>query len=437
MRSAWGQLSGNQLSLKGELQNIRQLVGELHAFAPNFDSSLRGGATRLRQKTRVSVNLLHGFAESLDYNISSLHGFVESLEHSSDAHRYRIQDVNGDGACVSHALALQVPQSCDELRSLVATYIAEHPEMFAPFLVRSSVDAYLDQLRRTNTWADHLVIQAASDILKRDVMVFRLCRPPLQIGERASRVPIHIFHNLDHFSAILEGVSPSQSQSLIQSGEIDVGASLVATPSPPRAKGQRSRGFPLNLRVCSLNVSSLRKHWMTLLNWGYDVLLLQDIFLDAKAQKFLEGEVLSAGYRPLWGQPTKCQGGVAILVRDCLHAKRLDPIHHCVAIQQLFEQGRVIHVVLAVGRKGRMLHLASYYGISGASSCTRDDGKFEKNEATVGAVFAYTQTFGDVPGSLGVMAMLVSLLHLSCKVHFRVAFMMLLLMVALLLAGLP
>ena len=327
-----------QLDLAQEFKDVGLDIAALRDILP-----LHGGAkTRLLRKSQLTLIMLSGFEE----------GFGSQANGCA----YRIQDVFGDGACFFHAVALHVSQSHLELRALVVAHINETFVYYSDFIVDGNIDAYLGLLEQPTTWADHLAILAMSEVLERDILVYRLREHPIRIGERNSRLPILLVHNNDHFLAIVRDQLPGPvDQVTTHVAPLTVGrpqythdGAVPAVVPSPRPGRRRALGFQHNLRICSQNVSSLRKHWQTLVLWDYDVYLLQEVFADDRAQRLVAKDLLEAGYTVIWGAPTKAQGGVAIVARSKYCLKAMSG-QWSATIRALYDQGRFLHCVIACG----------------------------------------------------------------------------------------
>lgn len=221
--------------------------------------------------------------------------------------------VDGDGSCLFHAVALHVPLSASELRSMSVSFM------------------------RDATWADSLVVQALASALDRAIVVYSPRSPPLlfsPFNRDVLGLPIAVAYNgVNHFDGLIAGASPCVSVSLVDPVPIPVECLVSARP-----RRNRSLGFQhlSSLRVGCLNCTSLGKHFAEIAGWPFDVILLQETRVNAGAQNRLSRDLLDLGWSVLWGAPTMgqaqradgtvhsttAQGGVAILVRSHFFSSR-------------------------------------------------------------------------------------------------------------------
>ena len=75
--------------------------------------------------------------------------------------------------------------------------------------------------------------------------------------------------------------------------------------------------------------------------------------------------------------PWHCkQGGVAIVARNGLVLQRVEPLNK--VENELLASRRFAHGAIALGNGKQVLHVLSFYGISGANNCSH---KMARNEA--------------------------------------------------------
>eukprot|EP00973_Karenia_brevis_P090336 12402088-Karenia_brevis.AAC.1 len=114
------------------------------------------------------------------------------------------------------------------------------------------------------------------------------------------------------------------------------------------------------------------------------------------------------GWRCLWGRPQDCQnrvdpaftpsiwnaahGGVGILVKKGLLARHV-PTDTALR-QWLWETGRWVHIVVALGQGKDMLHIIAIYGYTRAQSCPQAK---KSNEEFLKRAFEATAELGNVP----------------------------------------
>ena len=179
----------------------------------------------------------------------------------------------------------------------------------------------------------------------------------------------------------------------------------------------RSLGFSHipDLRICTLNITSLEKHIHEISGWPFDIFILQEVRVSKNTQRRLANTAKSVGFQAFWGHDTErivrrqsglvhtaaTQGGVAFLVRCHLSCK-LFPAEG--ALQTLHRSGRFLHLGVAIGRGNKLLHLVNYYGISGATSKGYSGTDYAANEKNLALVFDFCRGLGQVPIFVGMDA---------------------------------
>ena len=134
--------------------------------------------------------------------------------------RLRLQPVDGDGNCAFRAIADQVEGTESRhghYRQLACTHIAEHAELYAPFIDcgdgakgGGGLKAYVTRMSRMGEWGGNLELVALARALQRDVVVHQLGAPRLVIDGEAKgrssgsrRAALHVaYHDHEHYSSV-------------------------------------------------------------------------------------------------------------------------------------------------------------------------------------------------------------------------------------------
>lgn len=111
----------------------------------------------------------------------------ELLTWLSSALNKIVKEMPGDGGCLFWALGDQLGLGEGGhllLRAMVCDYMAANKDRFRPFIT-GDIDAHIDQMRLSHTYADHPEIMAASEVLNVKIIIY----------ERANDdSPTEIFH---------------------------------------------------------------------------------------------------------------------------------------------------------------------------------------------------------------------------------------------------
>jgi hypothetical protein len=90
-----------------------------------------------------------------------------------DLYKAKLRPVEADGNCQFRALAVQLfgdeAQHAD-LRSRVTKQLAERRDRYEGYML-GSYEEYLERMAKDGEWGDNVTLQAASDILNRDILV--------------------------------------------------------------------------------------------------------------------------------------------------------------------------------------------------------------------------------------------------------------------------
>lgn len=98
--------------------------------------------------------------------------------YSIDRINYVKQKVPGDGHCFFYVIALNYNIDVKELRNNVANYMLDYKNDFVNSYEKDehngdSYEDFVENIRNTNEWADHLVIQAVQKTLNRPIHIYR------------------------------------------------------------------------------------------------------------------------------------------------------------------------------------------------------------------------------------------------------------------------
>ena len=313
-----------------------------------------------------------------------------------------------------------MPRSCAHSVAIMRS----SPELYEHYFDGGSSkwQSYLERMLASATWADSFVIQAVASTLHKEIIVYSSGAPPcsfLPFDGLAEGPLISVAHNgVNHFDGLLPRMdlvqtmphacpaNPSLPPPVLLPNEL-------VRPLRNRAKGYRCIG---QLRIGSLNCTSLQAHFAELAPWPFDVLLVQETRVNASAQCRLSRDLRGNGWGVIWGAPTvgqvcradgtthatTAQGGVAILFRNHLCARAMAPTQDQSDMLTLYNQGRFVHCVIPIERHCRVIHVMCLYGFSGSSSMSRVATHYARNEAALRGCFAYAKGFGEVPFVLGM-----------------------------------
>eukprot|EP00973_Karenia_brevis_P028730 3962339-Karenia_brevis.AAC.1 len=135
-----------------------------------------------------------------------------------------------------------------------------------------------------------------------------------------------------------------------------------------------------------------------------DIIAVQESRLNDFAQKAMKQEMRDKGWTLLCGKAQPPQnrrkaaasicnarhGGVAVMVRRGISAQ-LGPVDTVVR-RRLWESGRWMHAMIALGAGHQILHVMSVYGYPGAS---QDQECMKSNENLMSDVFEAAAELGD------------------------------------------
>jgi len=90
-----------------------------------------------------------------------------------DKYQVKLRPVEADGNCQFRALSVQL---CGDeaqhavLRKRVTQHLRDRRERFEGYML-GEFEEYLERMERDGEWGDNVTLQAASDILSRDILV--------------------------------------------------------------------------------------------------------------------------------------------------------------------------------------------------------------------------------------------------------------------------
>ena len=145
-------------------------------------------------------------------------------------------------------------------------------------------------------------------------------------------------------------------------------------------------------------------------DWPADIIILQETHADGAIQQRCARRLQALGWDIAWGTPVQtvrakfmdhelshvaAAGGVAIMVRTGVSWR---PVEWGKGrTPHLWRQnGRVVAIEIAIGRRNRRMAIVSYYGISGARKNHKTEAK-KANDAAIGAIIAELQGAGESP----------------------------------------
>merc|ERR1712232_682580 len=129
-------------------------------------SMSQGGSSDMQIALQASVDLQQAIEASA----------VEArtrLASVMDLYQAKIRPVEADGNCQFRALAAHLygdEARHAELRALVVRQLQAKPQRYAPY-VQGTYDEYTKRMARDTEWGDNVTLQAASDVLGREIHV--------------------------------------------------------------------------------------------------------------------------------------------------------------------------------------------------------------------------------------------------------------------------
>ena len=156
--------------------------------------------------------------ENINYSqevIKKLKGSVNRT-FTINNYTYYIESVPGDGNCMLYAILLAIRNSYSvrEMRRLITNYLLDNRDDFKEHYVPSdhngkSFEEYVDLIRRTNEWCDHMCLIAIQNILNQPIHVFQDNNGGLSETNHVTidndNQPIFIYYNgHNHYDALIQ-----------------------------------------------------------------------------------------------------------------------------------------------------------------------------------------------------------------------------------------
>ena len=121
----------------------------------------------------------------------------------------RVHSVTGDGACQFRSMAycLYRNEACHSvLRQTICDYIMHHKNQYEGFFTDTSIDSYIEKMRKESTWGDNVTLNAFCDMTGRTVILDTdFQSDPLVVIGTGSNDPLHLqFRSEVHYNAIVE-----------------------------------------------------------------------------------------------------------------------------------------------------------------------------------------------------------------------------------------
>ena len=126
--------------------------------------------------------------------------------------------------------------------------------------------------------------------------------------------------------------------------------------------------------VALINVTALRAHHHEVLDLQEDIVALTETRLTQGAQNAMAFMARQKGWQPFWGAPLLSKtggiwgaapGGAALLVRENWPAKQAQRDPGCTLSEELWNSGRLLHVIVTPADGKRPLNVIVVYGIPG------------------------------------------------------------------------
>jgi len=136
-------------------------------------------AIRDNQRAEVTLpksDLERALSESASLYEASQVSLAEArsrLQSVMDMHNAKAIPVEADGNCQFRALSQQLygdESQHDAIRANIVQWLKSKPEQYADF-VHEPFDDYIDRLARNGEWGDNVTLQAASDMLCREIHI--------------------------------------------------------------------------------------------------------------------------------------------------------------------------------------------------------------------------------------------------------------------------
>jgi hypothetical protein len=127
---------------------------------------------------------------------------------------WKLQNVDGDGACMFRAVAVQIyfdEEMHDLIRQKAMDYIAQNKEKFEEFII-GDIATYIKRKRNPREWGNSIEIEAISAVFNRRIEVYQYETLPFAIyNEDCENVIKLSYEKASHYNAILvEEQSKSQ-----------------------------------------------------------------------------------------------------------------------------------------------------------------------------------------------------------------------------------
>ncbi|OGT35763.1 MAG: hypothetical protein A3F11_05305 [Gammaproteobacteria bacterium RIFCSPHIGHO2_12_FULL_37_14] len=156
----------------------------------------------------------HAHAHAHAHEYPRVIALGKALRDEAKTWGYEVLDTESDGDCFFHAAADQMikhlPSSSDPihptvLRTQTADHIEQHLKEYGGFMDQETPEKYLDELRKSGTWADHLTILAFSREFNLSLVILQSDgRTPIIFKRLNPNAILYLGYEIDwHYQSLL------------------------------------------------------------------------------------------------------------------------------------------------------------------------------------------------------------------------------------------
>ena len=204
-------------ALETQLKHPQNVEVKSEVVVPNWSINDKGVSRsqhrrdeKIRAEDQERAIINQRYAGNEHFSREELADISSHLKKESEelGRHLMIHQVPSDGSCLFQAIAASSSGlTADTLRSSVVDHITKHRFEFEPF-IDSNFEQYLASLR-TEAWGGELEIKAMSDLLSREIKVFRkdgiVSYSPDSVNDRNPiRISYHKYQFASpHYNAVL------------------------------------------------------------------------------------------------------------------------------------------------------------------------------------------------------------------------------------------
>ena len=133
-----------------------------------------------------------------------------------DDREFTIKKVDKDGHCFFSVIAIYTNESVEDIREGISDFMLRNTDEFINCYEEDehegdSYEKFIENIRSTNEWGDHLVIQATQMMLDRPIKIYekdisnKLIQRPGATDDNATNDPIYMIYNGEnHYDALIQ-----------------------------------------------------------------------------------------------------------------------------------------------------------------------------------------------------------------------------------------